>query len=195
MDIDEAKGFEQLVDGIVDAAPAVLAFDPDDATTQSLINDVGIGMVRPHVIAARYGLTAKQFLAFIKIPEVTRRIKLRKAVWESDDNQPERIRRMYGQLTLEAAPSLDKLLHDPTTPAAVKLKGLELSGRFGGADARGGGANNSEAATGPMFSVQFVFAGSGTTQAVTMVSGPPTIDAPAIDASAIDASALEDRPA
>jgi len=174
----EEAQFEKHVYSLVDATPVATLreFDPDDLTTQNLINDLGINMVRPHVIAARYGLSAAQLLEFLKIPEVRRRIKVRKAIWESDDNQPERIRRMYGQLTLESAGVAHKMIADPLTPAALRVKMLEVSGRFGGADNRTGGANNADAVTGPMFSVQFVFSGTGKTESINVIQQTPTID-------------------
>lgn len=174
--LTEEDRFETLVDGLIDTTPAIQTVDMDDFTVQNLINDLGIGMFKPHVVAKRYGLTGAELLDFLKIPEVRRRIKVRKACWEADDNQPERIRRMYAQMTLEAAPTMEKLLHDPATPPAIKLKGMEVTGRFGGADARGGGGVNADAATGPMFSVQFVFAGAGKTESVSILPGQTVIE-------------------
>jgi hypothetical protein len=172
-DLEAGKQFEALVDAIVDATPVIIAtgsgLDLDDATVQSLINDLGIGMFRPHVIAARYGLSGPQLLEFLKIPEVRRRIKVRKSIWEADDNQPERIRRMYGQLTLESASVANEMLTNPATPAALRIKLLEVTGRFGGADVRGSANNSPDAPTGPMFSVQFVFSGTGKTEQVNIV--------------------------
>ncbi len=166
---------DDQVEDLVNTTPTILNFDPDDATAQALISDLSMGMHKYSTIAQRYGLTMTQLYEFVKIPEVRRRIKSKKAIWESDDNLPERNKRYYATITLEAAPVVDRLLHNPATPPGHLIKAIEVSGRLGGVDVKPN-AND----TGPVaerFSVVFQFS-HGASEKFTVLNepAPPTID-------------------
>lgn len=172
MDAEAPDLVTELVSA-VDEFPTVVNVDLDSATVQALINDLAIGMNKNPVIAARYGLSMRQLYEFVSIPEARRRIKAKKAIWESDANLPERIKLLYGAITLEAGAVADRMLHDPTTPAPVKVKLFEVAGRFGGADVRSTtGGMGIDGPTGPQFNVQFVFSGTGKTEHINLVANP-----------------------
>lgn len=169
----ERAPLDDQVEALVDGTPTVEEFDPTDATAQALISDLAMKIHRNEVIAARYGLTLHQLFEFVKNPEVRRRIKTKRAIWESDGNLGERNKAYFGIVTLEAAPVLDRLLHDPTTPPGHIIKALEVSGRLSGADARQGPAEG--VAIGAQFSVQILFSG-GKVERITMPAEAPTIE-------------------
>lgn len=178
----ERPPLDDQVEALVDSTPTVEEFDPSDATTQALISDLAMKLRRNEVTAARYGLTLPQLYEFVKNPEVRRRIKQKRAIWESDGNLGERNKAYYGIVTLEAAPVLDRLLQDPTTPPGHIIKALEVSGRLGGVDGKQGQAAEG-VAIGAQFSVQILFSGGPNgkpfVETITMPEAPiapPTID-------------------
>lgn len=169
--MDVSYALDDQLEELVNSTPTVVHFDPNDQTVQALISDLAMGMRNYEIIAARYGLTLEQLYEFIKIPEVRRRVKTKKAIWESDDNQAERIKRYYGALTLEAAPMMDQLLHNPTTPPQHLLKGIEVAARLGGADNKGAGETGGVIAD--RFSVVFQFSGAASERFTVMNEPTP----------------------
>lgn len=181
----EVENSDQVLNDIIDSAATVVEFDADDLVAQSLISDLATGMNKNPTIAQRYGLTMAQLYTFVSIPEVRKRIKTKRAIWESDDNLAERNKAYYGNVTLEAAPVLDKLIHNTATPPSHVLKAVEVAGRLGGVDVRprasdegvGGGS-----ASAP-FSVVIQFAASGRIETINLPSQPPMIEADAKEVS------------
>jgi hypothetical protein len=165
---------EELL-ALVDDTPTVIEFIADDVTQVALINDLATGINKPSVVAARFGLTPEQLYNWVKIPEARRRIKARKAVWESEANLPERNKIYWGNVTLEAAPVADKMIHEPSTPAHVRVKLIEVAGRLGGVDVKPNPGEGGPVAE--RFSVVFQFSG-GMSERVTIVNPPEplTID-------------------
>jgi hypothetical protein len=168
---------DDQVEALVDGTPTVVGFDPDDATQTALINDLATKLSSNTVVARRFGLTLPQLYEFVRQDEVRRRIKTRRAIWESDGNIGERNRAYYGAVTLEAAPIMDRLLHNPTTPPGHLLKAFEVAGRLGGVDSKPSSQVLEGSQAGSQFSVQIVFSG-GKVEKITMPNDPPplTID-------------------
>ncbi len=160
---------DEAIDRLVDSVPTVVRFDPDDDVAMALINDVACQIVSYDNIAVRYGLTKDQLVGFIKQPDALRRIKLRRAQWQSDASVAERNRTLYGIITLDAAPALDRLLHDPNSPATSRLEAFKIAGRFAGLEAQPKG--QTEASTQAPFAVTINFAGGQVTRIAPVLDG------------------------
>jgi hypothetical protein len=178
------KNLNDEIDRLVDTTPTVVLFSPDDETALRLINDIAQRIHNYPTIAERYGLTLEAMVAWIRQPEVRRRIKLRRACWESDDNVLERNRTLYGHLVMDAAPAIDALLHDGSVPHTAKLDAFKIVGRFAGLDspikAPQGGTEGGT--TGTHFAVNIHFSG-GETARVTLAQ-PDQVSALPLDDAA-----------
>lgn len=174
----EQDKHDQILNGMIDSAPTIAAYHPDDIVAQNLISDLATGLNKNPVVAARYGLSIEQLYGFVANPEVRRRIKAKRAIWESNDNLAERNRAYWGNVTLEAAPVADKMIHDPNTPAAVRAKLMEISGRFSGVEAKPRADEFGGLAA--QFSVTIQFSSAGKVETINL---PKTIDADPEDAS------------
>lgn len=164
----------QYLDTLVDATPTVVELDLDSALMGALVNDMAMKIHPYGVIARRYGLSDDQLVKFVEIPLVRQRIKARRAVWESDDNLPERNRVFYGNITLEAAPILDRVIHDITTPPAIRMEAYKIAGKFAGLEVQPSKTSPENGQTGSQFNVTFVFSGSGKIENIRTAA--PTID-------------------
>lgn len=179
--MDQAALMDTQLEHAVDTTPTVEGFSPDDAVAQALISDLASKMDNNSTIAARYGLTMNQLYSWVSIPEVRRRIKTKRAIWESNDNLTERNRAYFGTVTLEAAPVLDRLIHNTTTPPGHIIKALEVAGRLGGVDFKPNQTVEGGASIGSQFSVVIQFSG-GKVETIDLPGGgsgnapPPTIE-------------------
>jgi hypothetical protein len=156
------------------ALPVTHPLQAEEATLLSFVNDVAMGLAGMDVIAARYGVTLMEAFAIAEVPEVARRIKTRRALWESEDNVVERNRVCYGLITLEAAAVLDRQLHHPGTPASTVIDGLKVAGKFAGLDTQ---PRQNGADSGPGLApvtIQINFSG-GKTESIA-IAQPPTIE-------------------
>ncbi len=166
---------DERLEGMLAATPAVVSYDPEDATIHALINDCASRLNRYDTIAARYGLSMQQLHDFIAQPEVRKRVKSRRAIWESDDSVAERNRRYYGSISLEAAPVLDRMLHDPLVPPGTKLEAFKIAGKFGGLEVNPSKAQIETGQTSAQFNVQIVFSG-GAVERISTVTAPPVLE-------------------
>lgn len=148
-----------------------------EATLMSFINDVAMGMVDMHTIAVRYGITVEEALLVAEGPEVARRIKTKRALWESEDNVLERNRVAYGIIALDAAAVVDRHIHHPGAPANTIIDALKIVGKFAGLETQpksnGGGDGPGLAPV----TIQINFSG-GKTESISIAppTTPPTID-------------------
>ena len=129
------------------------------------------------VIAARYGFASWQVMAgYIRDnPEINRRIKARRAIWESDGNVEGRARALAAHSVIEALPHTSQVMFDPTAPNAAKLDALKVHARIAGLDgmpAQGrDGAGAPGIAPGGRFSINILF--SDRTEKITTIEHTP----------------------
>ena len=162
---------DTAIDALVDQTPTVVKFDPDDEVALQLINDVAVQIQSYDTIATRFGLSKVQLYAWIKQPEVLRRIKARRAQWQADGNVAERNRTLYGHITMDAAPVLDRILHDPQATASAKLEAFKIAGRFAGLEAQPKG--QAESGPGNSFAVNIMFSGGRVERITPILEGTP----------------------
>lgn len=169
----DREGLEAQIDALVDEIPTVGSFAPDDATAMLLVNDLATQLHPYSTIAGRYGLTLGQLVEWIKQPEVRRRIKQRRAAWQSDAALTERNRALYGVISLDAAPVLDQILHDKTAPAASRLEAFKILGKFAGLEGNPREAQGQPGVAGAQFSVSISFSGG---RVETIAPGGPVLE-------------------
>jgi hypothetical protein len=114
-------------------------------------------------IADRYGWDDdKAMLAYmIAHPVICRRIAEQRAVWESDENVIERVRRLAGYTILEALPNTAGVMFDPNNNPSLRIEALKAHARIAGLDGarppEGRGAPGETGPTAAKFSVEIVF--------------------------------------
>ena len=156
----------------------------DELLVQKLVEDVAQKIHEPATVAKRYGFSSAQHMVnWLKThPEVCRRIKARRAVWESDSGLEERLRTYAGHAALEALPSTGHMAIDKQVPAATRLDALKALSRMAGVDGIPAGAKGAPGGTGGNFVINFSFAGGKASFSGTTVVAETVPDAP--DASA-----------
>ena len=143
----------------------------EETALLSFINDVAMGLVGMDTIAARYGITVQEALDLAEAPGIAERIKTRRAIWESEENVMERNRICYGLIALDAAPVIDRQLHNPGTPASVLIDALKVVGRFGGLDSVSKNPTGTEAPPTNPVNIQINFSG-GKTETISIAQPP-----------------------
>jgi len=173
---EEERADQEVINGVVDATPVlaeVPAFTPQ--VLYAFCTDVAQNVHTYAQIALRYGFTdVAQMADFLRDQHVIRRrIKEYKAVWESDDNVQERIRKLSGHAVLAALPSTAQIMMDMKQPAATRIDATKQHAIMAGAQSTGNAAAGM-AGSGPQaskFSIQIMFASSGKTETFTTIQG------------------------
>lgn len=168
---------EHILDEVLDKTP-VLAPAPElesDAEIHSFVTDVAKKIHDPEVIAQRYGFPdALTMVGFIKDhPEIRRRIKVRRAIWESDDNAAERVRELARHALLEALPTTSSMMFDTTVPAGIRIDATKLHARMAGVDGIGTNNGKAEGQSGTSFNLTINLPGGRTEQITTVVDSLP----------------------
>lgn len=151
----------------------------DPVLLHKFVEDMAQGIYPASEIAKRYSLDPQDVVRLIREnAELRRRIQVRRAIWQSDDNIETRIRKYAGTTILEALPANGAMMFDRSTPAATRLDTLKAFSRMAGVDSQGAGGNR-EASQGPgnQFTVNFHFSGGRIERVSTTVENQP---APAI---------------
>lgn len=125
------------------------------------MNDVAQNIIEYPDIAERYDFPSEAAMTkFIKDnPEIRRRLKQLRAIWQSDDNVEVRTRVLAGYAVLEAIPHTSQVMYDPTATSAAKLEALKAHARIAGLDGMPSHAKDviGGASVGGKFSINFIF--------------------------------------
>jgi hypothetical protein len=133
-------------------------------------DDIARNIHEPEAIAARYGLTPDQAVAFCARPEITKLLRLKRSIWESDGNIPERFRTYCQVGLLEASPKILSMLQDDSVLPAVRVDLVKTLTKVCGmepAPIRQG--DFAPAPSGPTFSVNIMFSGRTETISTTVI--------------------------
>jgi hypothetical protein len=161
---------ETAIDATIAAASALNPALLDDRVMNSLITDLAQDIFTKQDICVRYGLTMADLLDFVRRPGLAIRIKQRRAVFMSGDSIEDRNRAYFGMVTLEAAPKLDRIIHDDKTPAATKLDAITTSAKIAGIFTTGGPKSvQGSTQVGSQFSVNITFSGRPPVQLGTVI--------------------------
>jgi hypothetical protein len=128
---------ETQMDNLVDLTPGVKIPALDDPLTlQAFIEDVAQKIHDYPTIARRYGFSSERaMMEHIRdSPELRRRIKARRAIWESDGNAESRARAYAVQTVIEAIPHTSQVMFDQAAPHSARLDALKAHARIGGID-------------------------------------------------------------
>lgn len=165
---------EQALDEVIDNTPVFPSADAiiDLGSAQEVhnfINDVAQRIHEPEVLAQRWGFPdACAMIEFIKNnSEIRRRIKLRRAIWDSDDNVQNRIREYAGHSLLEALPSTASMMFDSGSPAGVRIDATKLHARMAGVDGLPPLSKDNQGQSGPAFNLTINM--PGRTEKITTV--------------------------
>jgi hypothetical protein len=148
----------------------------DGVTLHRFVTDVAQRIHDYDVIARRYGFSGEpDMLAFIKRHEaIRRRIKLHRAIWESDSSLELRIRTYSQQGLIEGLPNTLEILHDKTVTAATRLDALTKHARIAGVDGPGAGSRDQAVgapSVGGKFSITIQFPGAGQSETFATIEG------------------------
>ena len=173
---------EAALDGIVDRTPVMS--DPDLTEPVLLfrfIEDIAQKVHPPETLAIRYGFASPaDMVAYIaRNPELTKKIKQFRAIWESDHNLETRLRLHSGHALEFALPETSALMMDKTVGAAVRLDALKAHSRIAGVD--GASASGKDGATGPALTFNLTFSGGRVEHIIATVVEPEVITAPSSD--------------
>lgn len=127
---------EEAITTVVSANPVLFHPELDDPNLlEAFINDVAQDIEEKRVVAARYGFTLTEMRDYlIRHKKVLQRVKERAAVWNSDAGVPSQLRTYAGVILRDALPEMGRRLHNPSTPANVKLDTEKLLARMAGVD-------------------------------------------------------------
>ncbi len=153
----------------------------DDQVLGRLINDVARKLYTSEEVAARYGLTMDGLRRMLRRPDVLRRARRAKAMFESDENLPDQVRNQSLVVVKENMVHVASIFTDPKATAAQKTEAMKLFSRMGGVD--GLGNDKGERSTSAPVSINFKFVHSGQTETFTASAAPvvtPTRPARAI---------------
>lgn len=175
---------EISINEVVDATPVIVP--PQAADEQPTMSpqvlwafcvDSAQNIMPYREIAQRYGFTdvpeLRDFL--LAQDQIRRRIKELRAVWNSDDNLEERIKKLAGHAVLAALPGTAQIMLNPRVPDSTRMESMrdhaKIAGVFNNAWSRGGaGPNGGEAGR---FSVNIMFQNAGRVETITTVSHEP----------------------
>ena len=176
------EGDSPALTSLIDASPVVAAPSVDPkmttVTLHTFMTDLAQNIHSHHAeVATRYGFSdVRAMLDYLKShPEVVRKIKERKAIWESDDAAELRIRKLSGHAVLDALRETSQIMMDPGHSASTRLDALKQHARMAGAD--GPGREGREAGVvgtlgAGRFSINIVFPNAGKTESFTTVVKP-----------------------
>jgi len=175
---DEERADQEVINGVVDATAVldqVPSFTPQ--VLYAFCTDVAQNVDTYATIAIRYGFTdVAQMADFLRDQHVIRRrIKEYRAIWESDENVQERIKKLSGHAVLAALPTTARIMLDPNQPAQTRLDAVKQHSIMAGSQATGNGAA-AQGSGGPQaakFSIQIMFANSGKTETFTTIKAEP----------------------
>lgn len=131
-------------------------------------------------IAKRYGFidaaAMRDFL--VNHPQILRKIKELRAVWQSDDNLETRLRKLAGHSVLEAMPDTAAVMFDKAVTPSVRLDALKAHARIAGVDGLPpvGKDGTPMGGSGPKFSVSIVFSRAGKVETMSLEPSPPEIE-------------------
>jgi hypothetical protein len=181
--LDAESEEEASVNAVIDATPILETGDDTPDLSPQLLwafcVDVAQNVQSFSQIAIRYGFTdVARLRDFLRDqPMVRRRAKEMRAVWESDDNVDDRIKKLSGHAVLAALPETAKIMLDPRTPNETRLNAMQkhatIAGVYNPPGARGGAV---VAGAGPgvgRFSVNIVFQNAGKTETITTIEHAP----------------------
>lgn len=181
--LDAESEEEASVNAVIDATPILETGDDTPDLSPQLLwafcVDVAQNVQSFSQIAIRYGFTdVSRLRDFLRDqPMVRRRAKEMRAVWESDDNVDDRIKKLSGHAVLAALPETAKIMLDPRTPNETRLNAMQkhatIAGVYNPPGARGGAV---VAGAGPgvgRFSVNIVFQNAGKTETITTIEHAP----------------------
>jgi hypothetical protein len=175
---DEERADQEVINGVVDATAVldqVPSFTPQ--VLYAFCTDVAQNVDTYATIAIRYGFTdVAQMADFLRDQHVIRRrIKEYRAIWESDENVQERIKKLSGHAVLAALPTTARIMLDPNQPAQTRLDAVKQHSIMAGSQATGNGAA-AQGSGGPQatkFSIQIMFANAGKTETFTTIKAEP----------------------
>lgn len=171
------------VHAVIDATPVIDGPSTDPRMSAAMlhvfVNDLAQGIKTHKEIATRYGFQDLQhlFVYLQRHPEVRRRIKEHKAIWESDDAVELRIKKLAAISLLDALPQTTNIMNDELHPPAIRLDALKAHARIAGVDTTGApkerGGELGGGAVGGRFSINIVFPNAGKTETFTTVRTDP----------------------
>ena len=125
---------EKPINDLVDFTPGVI--DRDPLALQAWIEDVAQNLLGYPAITRRYGFASEnEMMERIRDnPELRRRIKARRAIWQSDGNAEGRARAYAVQTVIEAIPHTSQVMFDQAAPYSARLDALKAHARIGGID-------------------------------------------------------------
>lgn len=170
--VDTPKPLESQVSKALAVTLPKEAILNDDTLLHRFIEDVAQDIVPPGELAQRYSLTQSDMVDLIRVPEVLRRIKTRRAIWQSDDSIEARIRKYAGTVLLESMPGTGAKLTDPAVPNSIALDYLKAYSRMAGVDGMPAAAKDGGGAGGNQFTVNFHFSGDRVERITTVVDQP-----------------------
>lgn len=174
--VDTPNALEGQVSAALAATLPKEAILNDDTLLHRFIEDVAQDIVPPAELAHRYSLTQADMVALIKVPEVLRRIKVRRAIWQSDDSIESRIRKYAGTVLLESMPGTGAKMTDPSVPNGIALDYLKAYSRMAGVDGMPASAKDGGGGSGNQFTVNFHFSGDRVERITTVVDQPALED-------------------
>ena len=175
----EAEGtdlVEQAIDQVLEQT--VMRMTP--ALLLSWIYEVARAILPPATIARKYGF-ADQDVMYRIIAEnepLRRRIKLERAVWNSDENLQARIRLQYQLLVTESAHETGKVLLDPATSPAARNDLLKTCATIAGVHSTQAPRVGEGGEPGQRFSITMVFPNAGRVEEIKLASAPPPAPGP-----------------
>lgn len=169
---------EQAIDAELAATPALTIMSLDDKVLSAFITDVAQDIYSHTEICERYGVSYPAgMLDLIRRPGIAKRIKERRAIWNSGESIQDRNRAYYGTVAMEGASKLDKLIQAGDTPPALVMEGITIASRNAGIyNSGGGGKVEGSTQVGAQFAINIVFSGAGKTERIgtTVAVGPGT---------------------
>lgn len=169
----DSAELEALIDG--QAVMLTPSTDPrmNTVTLHTFMNDLAQGIRTHEEIAVRYGFeTVGNLLEYLQSkPEIVRRIKERRAIWQSDDATEIRIKKLSAHAVLDALHETGQIMMDTAHPPGTRIDALKAHARLAGVDAQPNpGKFSGPASDGSgRFSINIVFPNAGKTETFTTV--------------------------
>jgi hypothetical protein len=175
--MSETSAADQIgnsIDELLDSVPVLLQPEMDQETLHRFVEDVAQAIFEPKTIARRYGFEPpEQMVKFIAgNKEVLRRIKVRRAIWESDESIEVRARKLAGIGVLEGLPGTLNIIYDNKIGASTRLEALKAHTRIAGLDGLPKSDGSTPGPVGGRFSVNILFSG-GKVESFTTVEKEP----------------------